>query len=47
MGADAKIKRISEYGHVIYQIKADNVCSNIVATILPKYTLLNHIFLCK
>ena len=28
----------SEYGHVAYQIKADNVCSNMVAIILPTDT---------
>ena len=34
-GAEAKIKLFSEYGHVAYQIKADDVCSNMVANILP------------
>ena len=33
-GAEAKIK-LSEYGHVAYQIKADDVCSNMVVNILP------------
>ena len=33
--AKAKIKLFSECGHVAYQIKADNVCSNMVANILP------------
>ena len=28
----------SEYGHVAYQIQAYNVCSNMVANILPTYT---------
>ena len=28
----------SEYGHVAYQTKADNVCSNMVAYILPTDT---------
>ena len=28
----------SEYGHVAYQIKADNFCSNMVANILPTDT---------
>ena len=28
----------SEYGHVTYQIKADNFCSNIGANILPTDT---------
>ena len=40
MGAEAKIKLFSEYGHVAYQIKADNVCSNMVANLLPTYTTL-------
>ena len=29
----------SEYGHVAYQIKADDFCSNMVANILPTDTL--------
>ena len=33
-GADAKIK-LSEYGHVAYQIKAEDAGSNMVANILP------------
>ena len=37
-GFGAKIKLFSEYGHVAYQIKADNVCSNMVANILPTDT---------
>ena len=37
-GSKAKIKLFSEYGHVAYQIKADNVCSNMVANILPTDT---------
>ena len=28
----------SEYGHVAYQIKADDAGSNMVANILPTYT---------
>ena len=31
---EAKIIFLSDYGHVAYQIKADNVCSNMVANIL-------------
>ena len=38
MGAEAKIKLFSEYGHVAYQIKADNFFSNMVANILPTDT---------
>ena len=34
-GAEAKINFFSEYGHVAYQIKADNAGSNMVANILP------------
>ena len=30
-GARAKITFFSEYGHVAYQIEADNACSNMVA----------------
>ena len=43
----------SEYGHVAFQIKADNVCSNMVANILPTNTPLtqgmgsNHIYFCE
>ena len=37
-GAEAKIKLFSEYGHVAYQIKADNAGSNMVANILPTDT---------
>ena len=37
-GANAKIKLFSEYGHVAYQSKADNVCSNMVTNILPTDT---------
>ena len=37
-GAEAKIKFFSEYGHVAYQIKADDAGSNIVANILPTDT---------
>ena len=35
--AEAKIK-LSEYGHVAYQIKADDVGNNMVANILPTDT---------
>ena len=38
MGAEAKIKLFSEYGHVAYQIKADDAGSNMVANILPTDT---------
>ena len=37
-GAEAKNKLFSEYGHVAYQIKADNFCNNMVANILPTDT---------
>ena len=37
-GVKAKIKLFSEYGHVAYQIKADDFCSNKVANILPTDT---------
>ena len=37
-GAEVKIKLFSEYGHVAYQIKADDFCSNMVANILPTDT---------
>ena len=36
--AEAKIKLLSEYGHVAYQIKADDAGSNMVANILPTDT---------
>ena len=36
-GVEAKIK-LSEYGHVAHQIKADDFCSNMVANILPRDT---------
>ena len=36
-GAEAQIK-LSEYGHVAYQIKADDAGSNMVANILPTDT---------
>ena len=36
--AEAKIKLFSEYGHVAYQIKADNFCNNKVVNILPTDT---------
>ena len=38
VGAEAKIKLFSEYGHVAYQIKADDFCNNMVANILPTDT---------
>ena len=39
-GTEAKIKLFFlEYGHVAYQIKADDAGSNMVANILPTYTL--------
>ena len=34
-GDEAKLKLFSEYGHVAYQIKADDAGSNMVANILP------------
>ena len=37
-GVKAKIKLFSEYGHVAYQIKADDFCSNVVPNILPTDT---------
>ena len=37
MGQRSKLN-FSEYGHVAYQIKADNAGSNIVANILPTDT---------
>ena len=37
-GAKAIIKLFSEYGHVAFQIKADEACSNMVANILPTDT---------
>ena len=37
-GAEAKKFFFSEYGHVAYQIKADDVGSNMVANILPTDT---------
>ena len=37
-GTEAKIKLFSEYGHVAYQIKADSICSNMSANILPADT---------
>ena len=38
--AEAKIKLFSEYGHVVYQIKGNDPCSNTVANILPADTIL-------
>ena len=54
-GTEAKIKLFSEYGHVAYQIKADDVCSNMVAKFCPQTHLdpgagvktSNHIFFVK
>ena len=37
-GAEVKIKFFSEYGHVAYQIKADDPGNNMVANILPTDT---------
>ena len=37
-GAEAKIILFSEYGHVAYQIKADDFSNNMVANILPTDT---------
>ena len=37
-GAEVKIKFFSEYGHVAYQIKADDAGNNMVANILPTDT---------
>ena len=39
-GAEAKIKLFQNtmYGHVAYQIKADDAGSNMVANILPTHT---------
>ena len=34
-GSEVKIKFFSEYGHVAYQIKADDAGKNMVANILP------------
>ena len=36
--ARGKIKLFSEYGHVAYQIKAVDVCSNMLANIVPTDT---------
>ena len=36
--AEAKIKLFSEYGHVAYQIKADNFCNIMVVNIFPADT---------
>ena len=39
LGGGAEVKFFfSEYGHVAYQIKADDFCSNMVANILPTDT---------
>ena len=38
--AEAKIELFSEYGHVVYQIKGNDACSNTVANILPADTIL-------
>ena len=37
-GVEVKIKLFSEYGHVAYQIKADDAGSNMIANILPTDT---------
>ena len=34
MGPRPKLSFL-EYGHIAYQIKADNACSNMIANILP------------
>ena len=34
-GAEAEIQLFSEYGHVAYQIKGNDACSNMEANILP------------
>ena len=41
MGLRPKLNFFSEYGHVAYQIKADNVCSNMVANVLSTDTPLS------
>ena len=41
MGLRPKLNFFSEYGHVAYQIKADNVCSNMVANFLSTDTPLS------
>ena len=38
LGVGAENLTFSEYGHVAYQIKADDTCSNMVANILPTDT---------
>ena len=38
MGPRSKLNFFSEYGHVAYQIKADDAGSNMVAVILPTDT---------
>ena len=39
LGGGAEVKFFfSEYGHVAYQIKADDAGNNMVANILPTYT---------
>ena len=38
VGGGAKIKHFQNNGHVAYQIKADKVCSSMVANILPPDT---------
>ena len=37
-GANVKNRLFLDYGHVAYQSKADDACSNIVASILPTDT---------
>ena len=37
-GTEAKINLFSEHGHVPYQTKAEEGCSNMVANILPTDT---------
>ena len=38
MAVEDKIKLFSIYGHVAYQVKGNEMCSNMVANILPTDT---------
>ena len=38
MGPLLKLIFVSEYGHVAYQVEADDFCSNMVANVLPTDT---------
>ena len=40
-GIEAKINIFLKYGHVAYQIIANDACSNMVANILPTYETLD------